>query len=206
MLIGNDGILKLADFGFARMYEDYTTPMTPRAVTLWYRCPELLLGAAHYGPSIDLWSVGCVFAELMLRVPYFAAESELEQLTKIFEAMGTPTEKDWPGLTELCNGIQFKQYPRPQLASLFTAAGDDTLDLLSKLLMYDPRRRLSAKDALGHPYFVNSPRPTVPEELPKSQGDYLHPHVKTEPAGQSKKRDAADLLSQRKGKQLKFEE
>lgn len=83
-----DGTLKIADFGLARMYADPQTAMTSQVVTRWYRCPELLLGAKHYGPAVDIWSCGCIFAEIMLRTPYFAAESDIGQLNVIFKARG----------------------------------------------------------------------------------------------------------------------
>lgn len=95
LLLAQNGVLKLADFGLARTFGDFV-PMTPTVVTRWYRAPELLFGAQYYGGGVDIWAVGCIFAELMLRVPYFSSESDLEQLRIIFQARGTPTEYDWP--------------------------------------------------------------------------------------------------------------
>lgn len=97
-------MLKLADFGLARQFGDANKKMTPTVVTRypillyyrWYRAPELLLGSNIYGTGIDIWSMGCIFAELMLRTPYLAAETDLGQLKVIFKALGTPTEEDWP--------------------------------------------------------------------------------------------------------------
>lgn len=89
-------MLKIADFGMARMYGDPKGNMTSQVVTRWYRAPELLLGAQYYGDAIDMWSVGCIFAEMMLRTPYFASETDLGQLDTIFRALGTPTEQIWP--------------------------------------------------------------------------------------------------------------
>lgn len=101
MLLGKDGVLKIADFGLARMFGDPTVTMTSQVVTRWYRSPELLLGAKNYGGAVDIWSCGCIFAELMLRTPYFAAETDIGQLNVILRARGTPTEKDWPGMKSL---------------------------------------------------------------------------------------------------------
>jgi cyclin-dependent kinase 7 len=95
LLLARDGTLKIADFGLARIYGDPVT-MTPTVITRWYRPPELLFGAQYYSDAVDIWSCGCIFAELMLRTPYFASETDIDQLKTIFQARGTPKEKDWP--------------------------------------------------------------------------------------------------------------
>ena len=95
-LLTHDGVLKIADFGLARDWGDAGRSMTSQVVTRWYRSPELLFGAKEYTYAVDIWAVGCIFAELMLRTPYVAGDSDLDQLTKIFHALGTPTETDWP--------------------------------------------------------------------------------------------------------------
>lgn len=169
LLIAADGQLKLADFGLARDFGDYSKPMTSQVVTRWYRSPELLLGGQHYGYGVDIWAIGCIFAELMLRTPYLAGDNDLGQLQTIFRALGTPTEDDWPGFNDLPDkkSIEFQMYPRTPLKTLFTAAGDDALDLLEKMLVYDPTKRITAFDALDHFFFRNMPRPTPPERLPR---------------------------------------
>ena len=116
LLIDSKGVLKIADFGLAREYADENSKMTCQVVTRyvfphypshtqtdgkgkpfrWYRPPELLLGARSYSTGVDTWAAGCIFAELMLRVPFMAGESDMEQLNTIFTALGTPSEKDWP--------------------------------------------------------------------------------------------------------------
>lgn len=96
LLIAADGRLKLADFGLAREYADAEAKMTHQVVTLWYRAPELLFGARSYTDAVDNWAAGCIFAELMLRLPYMAGESDFGQLETIFRALGSPTEEDWP--------------------------------------------------------------------------------------------------------------
>jgi cyclin-dependent kinase 7 len=96
LLLASNGELKIADFGLARIMGDPRIPMTNQVVTRWYRAPELLLGAKHYSFGVDIWATGCIFAELMLRTPYFAAETDLAQLNMIFQALGTPTDKEWP--------------------------------------------------------------------------------------------------------------
>ena len=120
--------------------------MTSQVVTRWYRSPELLLGASSYGYGVDIWAIGCIFAELMLRAPYLAGESDLSQLQTIFRALGTPTEEDWPGMTSLPDYHEFQKFPKTPLKTLFTAASNDALDLLEKMLLFDPLRRIDAEE------------------------------------------------------------
>jgi len=167
LLVGPDGQLKLADFGLAKIYGSPDRELSPQACTLFYRAPELLFGARIYGHGADMWSVGCVFAELMLRVPLFPGNTELDQLSKIFACLGTPTEKDWPNMTALPSYMPFDPWPPTPREQIFTAASQDALDLLRNLLVYDPTRRLTATQALAHRYFITSPPPTPPSQLPK---------------------------------------
>ncbi|KAI0320860.1 Pkinase-domain-containing protein [Amylostereum chailletii] len=167
LLIGSDGQLKLADFGLARDFADPGYKMTCQVITRWYRPPELLFGCRYYSTAVDIWSVGCIFAELMLRTPYLPGESDMDQLKTIFRALGTPTEDDWPGHTKLPDYVPVGQFPKTPLRDLFTAASADALNLLGKCLIYEPRRRITAKDALSHPYFFALPYPSHPSKLPK---------------------------------------
>jgi cyclin-dependent kinase 7 len=114
-----------------------------------------------------MWSVGCIFAELMLRTPFLAGETDIGQLKVIFSALGTPNEEEWPGLTSLPDYYEFEKCARTPLKSIFTAASPTALDLLEKMLMYDPLKRPSCQGALDHPYFHTQPRPTRPERLPR---------------------------------------
>ncbi|KAJ3031678.1 UNVERIFIED_CONTAM: TFIIH complex serine/threonine-protein kinase subunit kin28 [Siphonaria sp. JEL0065] len=170
LFIAADGTLKVGDFGLARDFGSCNKPMTSQVVTRWYRAPELLLGGQYYGGGVDIWAIGCIFAELMLRTPYLAGDSDLGQLQTIFRALGTPTEEEWPGFSDLPDkkNLEFPMYPRTPLQTLFTAAGNDALDLLENMLIYDPLKRISAFDALNHCYFRNSPLPTKPEKLPRN--------------------------------------
>ncbi|ORY70635.1 kinase-like domain-containing protein, partial [Leucosporidium creatinivorum] len=167
LLIARDGTLKIADFGLAREYADEGAKMTCQVVTRWYRPPELLFGARSYSTGVDNWAAGCIFAELMLRVPYMAGESDFEQLNTIFSALGTPTETEWPGHKDLPEFVEFEKKPKQDLRALFSAASAEAIDLLQKLLTYDPRKRITAKEALFHPWFSSAPRPTHPSRLPK---------------------------------------
>ncbi|KAI8350134.1 kinase-like domain-containing protein [Blakeslea trispora] len=174
LLITSNGVLKIADFGLARDWGDANRQMTSQVVTRWYRSPELLFGAKEYSYAVDIWAVGCIFAELMLRTPYVAGDSDLDQLTKIFHALGTPTETDWPGMSTLPDYVQFKTFPKVPLRQYFTAAGTDALSLLEQMLMFDPNRRWTAEECLGHSYFRNTPLPTPPDRLPQKKGPDAH--------------------------------
>ncbi|CAG8519762.1 2110_t:CDS:2 [Acaulospora morrowiae] len=205
LLVGKDGQLKIADFGLARDFADpHVKNMSPRVVTRWYRAPELFFIPSQYSYAVDIWSVGCIFAELMLRTPYLPGETDLGQLETIFQALGTPNEEDWPGFSELSKNVRFQKFPRPPLKQLFTAAGNDAIDLLEKLLTYDPNKRITTREALNHPYFRNKPRPTPPERLPKQEKTPLEeeaqskqlPSTRMDPKESGKnKRKAQDLSS-----------
>ncbi|KAI8866505.1 CMGC/CDK/CDK7 protein kinase [Ramicandelaber brevisporus] len=168
MLLSRDGVLKLADFGLARTFGDPSMPLTSQSVTLWYRPPELLFGAKYYGEGVDIWSTGCVFAELMLRQPYMPGSNEVDQLNTIFKALGTPNEDEWPEVKELSSYVAFKPNPKPPMRDLFTGASMEALDLLERMLTFNPNNRPSAKDSLLHPYFAAQPLPTEPSKLPRS--------------------------------------
>lgn len=167
LLISADGQLKLADFGLARDFADPGYKMTCQVITRWYRPPELLYGCRYYSTAVDIWSVGCIFAELMLRTPYLPGETDMDQLKTIFRALGTPTEEDWPGHTKLPDYVPVGQFQKTPLRELFTAATADCLNLLSRCFVYDPKKRISALDALNHPYFSALPYPSHPSKLPK---------------------------------------
>lgn len=162
LLLSASGVLKLADFGLARQFGDPPEPLTPGVVTLHYRAPELLLGVDHYGPPVDLWSAGCIFAELLTNRPLFSASSEMELLGQMAAMLGAPNDAVWPGVSAR---PAFSVLPlrhvaagrlRAEYASRTTALG---LQLLEGLLTYDPRRRLSSEAALRHGYFDELPRP-----------------------------------------------
>lgn len=173
LLVAGDGKLKLADFGLARTADFPREPMTSQVVTRWYRPPELLFGARHYGSAVDIWAAGCIFAELMLRTPFVHAETDMGQLKIIFQALGTPREEDWPGMRSLPDYVAFPPQAKPPLKSIFNAAPNDALDLLERMLAFDPLQRITAREALMHPYFsVNLPRPTPPERLPRPSPEH----------------------------------
>uniref|UniRef100_A0A8B9HND7 Cyclin-dependent kinase 7 n=1 Tax=Astyanax mexicanus TaxID=7994 RepID=A0A8B9HND7_ASTMX len=167
LLLDENGVLKLADFGLAKAFGSPNRVYTHQVVTRWYRAPELLFGARMYGVGVDMWAVGCILAELLLRVPFLAGDSDLDQLTKIFEALGTPTEDIWPGMTSLPDFVSFKPFPGTPLEHIFSAASDDLLDLLQGLFTFNPCTRFTATKALKSQYFSKKPGPTPGPQLPR---------------------------------------
>ncbi|XP_022753261.1 probable serine/threonine-protein kinase At1g54610 isoform X1 [Durio zibethinus] len=169
LLIDNNGILKIADFGLASFYDPHQSqPLTSRVVTLWYRPPELLLGATYYGTAVDLWSTGCILAELYAGKPIMPGRTEVEQLHKIFKLCGSPSEDYWrksklPHATIFkpqqpyrgCVAETFKEFPAPALA------------LMETLLSINPADRGSAASALNSEFFTTKPLPCDPSSLPK---------------------------------------
>ncbi|KAA8542155.1 hypothetical protein F0562_023307 [Nyssa sinensis] len=175
LLLNNRGELKICDFGMSRQYGSPMKPYTPLVVTLWYRAPELLLGTKKYSTATDMWSVGCIMAELLTKEPLFNGKTEFDQLDKIFRTLGTPNEMIWPGFSELPGvKVNFVKQPYNMLRKKFPAAsftGSPVLsnlgfDLLSKLLTYDPEERITAEAALNHGWFREVPLPKSKEFMP----------------------------------------
>lgn len=166
LLVNCNGVLKIGDFGLAKFYGSPNRIYTHQVVTRWYRAPELLFGARMYGAGIDMWAIGCILAELLLRVPFLPGDSDLDQLTRIFQVLGTPTDEMWPNLKILPDYIEFKTFPGTPLRHIFTAAGDDLLDLVAGLLSVSPLNRYNCHEALQAPYFSNKPPPTQGPQLP----------------------------------------
>ncbi|PAA62419.1 hypothetical protein BOX15_Mlig033434g1, partial [Macrostomum lignano] len=170
IFVSATGQVKLGDFGLARMYGSPNRPLTNQVVTRWYRCPELLLGAKIYGPGVDMWAAGCVFAELLRRTALFPGESDIMQLSKIYHLLGTPNLEDWPEVAQLENYLQFKECQPVPLHDMFTAATNDLLDLMQGLLRLNPAKRLTAAEALTMPYFVMPPAPCTNQQIPLGGG------------------------------------
>ncbi|XP_034027825.1 cyclin-dependent kinase 11B isoform X3 [Thalassophryne amazonica] len=162
LLLSHKGILKIGDFGLAREYGSPLKPYTPVVVTLWYRSPELLLGAKEYSTAVDMWSVGCIFGELLTQKPLFPGKTEIDQINKIFKDLGSPSEKIWPGYSELpaVKKMTFTEYPYNNLRKRFGALlSDQGFDLMNKFLTYCPNKRILSDEALKHEYFLESPKP-----------------------------------------------
>jgi cyclin-dependent kinase 2 len=154
ILIDKQGSLRLADFGLARAFGLPIKTYTHEVVTLWYRAPEILLGGRQYSTPVDIWSVGCIFAEMAQKRPLFMGDSEIDQLFKIFKVLGTPNEETFPGIGNLPDFKPTFPKWRPQnLERLVPNLCDRGVDLLSQMVCYDPAKRISARAALSHPYF-----------------------------------------------------
>lgn len=131
-MISKDGILKIADFGLARGYGLPIKNYTHEVVTLWYRAPDVLLGSKNYFKTVDIWSVGCIFIEMITGEPLFAGVSEQDQLNKIFKIRGTPDETNYPDLKNLTewNADNFNKYEPQEIASIYPQLDKDELELL----------------------------------------------------------------------------
>ncbi|NXC18917.1 CDK3 kinase, partial [Corythaeola cristata] len=163
LLIDEAGAIKLGDFGLARAFGVPLRTYTHEVVTLWYRAPEILLRCKYYATSVDIWSIGCIFAEMVTGKALFPGDSEIDQLFRIFRTLGTPTEVTWPGVTQLPDYKEdFPQWPRKDMKEIIPNLDRDGRNLLVQLLLYDPSRRISAKAALDHQYFWRRSR--SPEE------------------------------------------
>ncbi|XP_013884886.1 cyclin-dependent kinase 19 isoform X2 [Austrofundulus limnaeus] len=203
------GRVKIADMGFARLFNSPLKPLAdldPVVVTFWYRAPELLLGARHYTKAIDIWAIGCIFAELLTSEPIFHCRQEdiktsnpfhHDQLDRIFSVMGFPADKDWEDIRKM------PEYPTLQKDFRRTTYANSSLIkymekhkvkpdskvflLLQKLLTMDPTKRITSEQALQDPYFVEDPLPTTDVfagcQIPYPKREFLNedePEEKTE--------------------------
>jgi serine/threonine protein kinase len=155
LLINAQGQLKLGDFGLARAFGIPVNTFSNEVVTLWYRAPDVLLGSRTYNTSIDIWSAGCIMAEMFTGRPLFPGTTNEDQLLKIFRLMGTPSERSWPGITQF---PEYKQtwpvYATQELRAILPQIDALGLQLLGQLLQLQPERRCSAQQALAHPWFT----------------------------------------------------
>ena len=157
LLITNDLKLKLCDFGLSRMFSLPMGKMTHEIITLWYRPPEILLGIENYTTKVDSWSIGCIMAEMITGIPLFPGDSEIGQLFKIFQLLGTPHEDVWPGVTKLPDyNINFPQWKHQDIKKLkeFKDFDKDGLDLMDKCLQMDPEKRITIREMLNHPFIT----------------------------------------------------
>jgi serine/threonine protein kinase len=154
ILVSEDGrCVKVADYGLARSFEMELTTYTHEVVTLWYRAPELLLGERHYTPAVDVFSVGCIMVEMVNGRPAFRGDSDMSQLQKYFQVLGTPTETSWPGVSQLrghsASLPEWKGVPIKDLSPDLDPVG---LDLLEKMLQLNPAKRPTVAECLSHPW------------------------------------------------------
>jgi len=154
LLINREGSLKLADFGLARAFGIPVRSYTHEVVTLWYRAPDVLMGSRKYSTPLDIWSVGCIFREMVTGRPLFPGSTDSDQLQKIFKVLGTPNETTWHRITELPEWKpDFPQYEPQDLANSVENLDAAGVELLSKMLRYDPEQRVTGSKAMTHEFF-----------------------------------------------------
>ncbi|OMJ94280.1 hypothetical protein SteCoe_2622 [Stentor coeruleus] len=168
LLITRQGELKITDFGTAKIICDTDGPRSSGICSLWYQAPELLFGTKHYGKAMDIWSVGCIFAELLNKRTLFNGQTPIDQLSKIFNTLGTPDYDEWPGMNYLPTYLPSQPSPKMSFSRAFPNASAPAIDLLEKMLAFCPSRRISADEALQHEYFKNGPKPASPVEIARA--------------------------------------
>ena len=159
LLSRKTGILKICDFGMARYFTVPMRPYTKGVVTLWYKAPELLV-SNPYDLSIDIWSVGCILFEIVTGVPLFPGDGYMDQLMKIIQVLGTPAEEEAPGFAAKVSselGFELPVVERVGIIEKLEAKDLALIDLIEKMLVFNPAKRISAKEALDHPYFNDIP-------------------------------------------------
>ncbi|GAB1216190.1 cyclin-dependent protein kinase [Aspergillus terreus] len=214
ILVTSSGAIRVGDLGLARLFYKPLNSLFSGdkvVVTIWYRAPELLMGSRHYTPAVDLWAVGCIFAELLSLRPIFKGEEakmdskktvpfQRNQMMKIIEIMGLPTKEIWPGITSMPEFSQLQSLAMSRAPHFNRSSnlenwyqsclknggysanssagtpGADGFDLLSRLLEYDPTKRITAREALEHPYFKNG-GPISANCFEGFEGKYPHRRV-----------------------------
>lgn len=178
-----DAVLQISDFALVRATGIPRRTYTMEVVTLWYRPPEILMGVRGYSSAVDIWSVGCIFAEMAQGKPLFTGISEIDQLFQIFSKLSTPSPETWPGFTSLPNyHFEFPNWRKRPLNRLFPNISELGMDLLNRLLTYNPEQRITAEDALRHPYFDENLQvalPTLVPTIPMPQMEYTMKRLRT---------------------------
>ena len=177
LLINSKGQLKLGDFGLARAFGIPVNTFSNEVVTLWYRAPDVLLGSRTYNTSIDIWSAGCIMAEMFTGRPLFPGTTNEDQLVRIFRIMGTPSERTWPGISQYPEyKPTFQMYSVQDLRAILPQIDPMGINLLQALLQVRPEMRISAADALQHRWFSDIIHPHHQQTgMPVVQGRYAAP-------------------------------
>jgi len=162
LLVSADGILKIADFGLARTFGIPVRSYTHEVVTLWYRAPDVLLGSRKYSTPVDIWSCGCIFAEMQTGRALFPGKDDSDQILLIFKGLGTPTPETWPGMVELPNyKADLPPFPPKSREELVPGLEPIAHELLEQMLVYEHSKRESARALLNHPYLAGCERPEM---------------------------------------------
>jgi len=172
LLLNKNCDLKICDLGLARGFDNASDDLTEYVVTRWYRAPEVILNASHYSKAIDVWSIGCIFAELLGRSPLFPGEDYLDQVQRVIAVLGTPSNENMTFIGNEAAKKYIKNLPkrsRQNFATLYQKANPQALDLLGKMLVFNPDKRYSVEECLAHPYFEGLHNP---EEEPLAEDPF----------------------------------
>lgn len=198
LLLTSDGTLKIIDFGLAKKYAPGAL-MTLTVITLWYRAPEILLGDLNYGFPVDMWSIGCILAELFLGKPVLQGKAEAQQLDTIIRSCGEITEATWPGVSKLPgyeaiiqNSVGGGKSVSDTLKGIVPPMA---MDLILSLLALDPAKRPTARMALDHPWFKSDPKPQkLIIENPEPEKGLVVSPVKQQPPPQKQQKSIPQFL------------
>jgi len=155
IMLGCDGKVKLIDFGCAKGYGNPEQPMTLQISTRWYKPPEVMFGDKSYGASFDVWSCGCILAEMFLGKAIFMGGTDIDMLGKIFEIRGSPNNENWPDANKLPYFMEFEHIKPVALKNLMPDAPEEAIDLMEQMLQLNPSYRPSLEKALAHPWFTS---------------------------------------------------
>jgi protein kinase len=177
-ILEHNGVVKIADFGLARNFTD-EPPFTDYVSTRWYRAPEILLGSKQYDKSVDMFALGCIFAELVMRFPLFPGKNEADQLNKILKMLGTPSQKTSPTIFHLAKkaNISLPNFERQSLSSIINCRDLSAVSLIEKMIQINPENRISASDALGHDFFHTSISRSPKPDLSKNRRPCLRQSI-----------------------------
>lgn len=178
VLVSSEGVLKITDFGQSCLYfaDDPNRTYEHQVASRWYRAPELLFGSVHYTPKVDTWACGCILAELYNGAPLFSGRNDLEQIGRVISVLGTPSNDNWKGWSELPDShkITFdKVDPVQDWRTIVPLASGDGMDLLQHLIVYSPEQRFSAREAVSHDFFIESIPLTAPY-IPPLRSESVH--------------------------------
>lgn len=157
ILVALDGTMKITDFGLARSFGTPEKALTGNVITRWYRPPEVIFGSTFYATGVDMWSMGCILAELFMREPLFPGKTDIDQLSKIFGIRGTPNDDIWPGATDLPYFFTFEDRKPIILKKIISNCSNEALDLIEQMLQLNPNFRITMDKALDHAFFKDMP-------------------------------------------------